>query len=224
MRARRLVLGPLVVLLVAAGCGHPTPPPPTTAAGPTRDAQACRDQWHDLGTELQDRAAATEPSALPARWNSVVATVGYYATSATAADCPAALDAQRTAATALTAFSAQVRRFDPAYQLAQLRPRAATYVAGPLPKPTRVKGKRVPPVPKRTVRTALATLTASAPRAVADMADGWHELDTLDLTNAAAVRAALADLAFLAQDSQPFRACAQAAAVLRRLPGGPPTS
>lgn len=218
MRALRLVLGPVVVVLVAAGCGQATPAPGAGTTAPSKAAQACRDRWAALGKELQGRAAATEPSALPARWNSVVATVGYYATSASADDCPAALAGQRAAATTLAAFSARVRRYDPAYQLARLRSRAAAYVAAPLPRPARVKGKRVPPVPKRTVRLAVATLAATAPRAVADMADGWHQLDTLDLTDTGAVRSALSDLAFLAQDSAPFRACAQAAAVLRGLP------
>jgi hypothetical protein len=215
----------LALLLGTTGCGTQRSEART---GPDRATLDCRQQWSDLGDTLRGRDAQTTPSALADRWNSVIATIDYYADSATAHDCSTTLSGQRTRITQLEEFSARLHRFDVGYLMSDVAGLATDYLARPLPPPRRLpakaghktaKGKQrvttVKPPSKAEVRAALTSLQKDAELSVADMQAGWQEANAIDLSDPAQQRKAVKDLTFLAGDSTPFQASLAAIRLLR---------
>jgi hypothetical protein len=216
-----LVLG---LLLVTAGCGSDESE--KKADEPSKAALACRDSWKDLEADVDGRDSMTNPSALAPRWNSIVATVGYYAAGATADDCGETIEAAKKNMDALTAFGAKLRPFDMEFRLEAIELDATAYAAGPrppAPKPSPAKkGKKAkkaekpqrPPKPA-DVKAALATLTKQAPLATDQQAPAWQQARAADLDDAAAVKKAVKDLAFISSESKAYRAASAALAKIR---------
>ena len=212
--ARTAVTGVALAVLLS-GCGS------NDAAeddGPDQKTAACRDEWKDLGKNVQGNDQKTNPSALAARWNNVVATVGYYASSAKASDCGEAITKQKAAISALTSFSTRLAPYDMELRLDQVRDQAQKYAEGPPPpspspspknkkKPNKlVKPPPAPPSPAQ-VAAALKTLTAQAPVATQQQGPGWTQARVVELTDTAAVAKTVKDLAFLSTESPSYRAC-----------------
>ena len=210
----------LAVTVALAGCGTSAP-----TGSPSSDAPAgatdCRAQWQQVADGLAGRDQQVDPSDLADRWTAVLATAQYYATSATAADCGAALADQQDTVREIQAWSAQLRRYDIPYRFGALAPVATDYLLAPAPtngagtNGAGTKAAKVPPT-KKQVQAALTTLQNTATLATTDMQAGWDEATAVDLGDPAAVRHTLDDLAFLAGDSAPYQTCAAALAVLEQ--------
>lgn len=212
----RTGLRAVLTLTVVAGvgaCGQVAQAP--RHANEDRAVADCRAQWSDVAQSLVGMDQDTNPSALPDRWNSVIATVDYYRTTDTAKGCQARVDAQQKAVTALRQFSEKLRPYDMTYQLGQVRAAIDLYLADPLPAPGRsATGKKTRPPTKAAVRAAMTTLTANAEAANAELQPGWQQTASVDLTDVAALTKTMQDLDFLAQDSPHWRQCEQALQVL----------
>ena len=213
-----------LALLLTAGCGgggtDSSDARSTRSAAPDSATTACRAQWKELRGTVAGQDTATTPSSLPGRWNSVVATLDYYVTTATSKDCGSTLQSQQQAMTRLRAFNRTLAAYDLPLRLGRLedpgstyaaRARAATKKSGTGPK---AKVRTGPP-PKK-VKAALATLTTQAPRATKDQAPGWAQATATDPADRAAVRKAVKDLKFLSGQSRAYRAGSAAAATVQR--------
>lgn len=190
-----------------AGCGSTARTSPVTS--PDAAATACRAQWRTLGEKIQGQAARTQPSALPQRWSNLSATVDYFRTSATRADCGARLAGEQQAIAALEAFGARLAAYDVELRLATVRSAATTYAAGPAPAKPR-KGVVAP----AAVTAALATLTTQAPLATAQQGPAWQQASEVDLGDAAATAKAVRDLQFLSSQSPAYVASSAALATI----------
>jgi len=209
-----LVTGVLLALLLAvSGCG-------SSGSGsdkPSKAAVACRAKWKDLEPQVDGRDTKTNPSDLATRWNTIVATVEYHATSATGQDCRDTIEAQKKAMDDLTAFSAKLAPYDMELRLEQVKAAAEAYAAAPrppAPKPSPTKkGKKakkskkpVPnPAPKPAdVAAALKALTKQAPLATKQQDPAWQQARVAELSDAAAVAKSVKDLAFLSSESPAY--------------------
>ena len=222
----RGVSGPLVVLVLLAlglsGCGGEASPSAAATKKPDAAVTTCRGQWKDLEKTVQARSAGTTPSALAERWNSVAATVDYYATSAKAQDCDTTLAAQTRAMTALTAFARRLAPYDLELRLSRLEQRATAYAVrakAPTTKPAK-RGAKAPKAPApKAVGLALRTLKTQAPLASRQQGPAWEQANAVDLTAKASVAKAVKDLKFLSGESKAYRtgsaAAAQIAAAVR---------
>ena len=206
-------------MLLLAGCGSDD----TKSNAPDKATAACRSQWKDLGKQVRGNDQKTNPSALADRWNTVVVTIDYYAGSAKASGCREAVDRQKSAITALTAFGAKLAPYDMELRLAEIRDKAKAYAAGPTPTPSpsptptpknkndkkkQKKAKRppAPPTPAQ-VTAALTSCTTQAPLATQQQGPGWQQARVIELTDPAAVTKAVKDLAFLSTESPAWRSC-----------------
>jgi hypothetical protein len=216
--AHALVLG---LLLVTAGCGSDDSE--KKADEPSKAALACRDEWKDLKADVDAEASKTNPSALAPRWNSIGAAVEHYATSAKANDCGKTIDDEKKARDALAAFVTKLKPYDMELRLDAVKDDAEAYAAGPrppAPKPSPVKKgkkpKKEPRPPKPTdIKAALSTLTKQAPLATDQQAPAWEQARAVDLEEAAAVKKAIKDLAFISSESKAYRASEAALAEIR---------
>lgn len=222
-RVSRAVLGATLALVIA-GCGSEG----TKDDGPSKAAVECRGQWKDLGKQVRGNDEKTNPSALAARWNSVVATIDYYASSATAPGCDEAIDRQQQAISSLTEFGAKLAPYDMELRLEQVRDDAEAYAAGPRPPATtpspkpKTKKNPKPRKPKpiqapapASISDAVKTLTSQAPLATSQQGPGWQQARVVELSDAAAVAKAVKDLAFLSTESPAWRACQAALAQIK---------
>jgi len=213
-------------MVLLAGCGSEPKPKDT---GPSKETLACRSEWSDLGKQVQGNDEKTNPSALASRWNSVVATIDYYSSSAKDSDCDEAIDKQKQAITALTAFGTKLAPYDMELRLEQVRSAAEAYAAGPRPpRPTpsaAPKGKKkkkaekpkklpLPPKPS-SIGDAVKRLTAQAPKATEEQGPGWQQARVVELSDAKAVAKAVKDLAFLSSESAAYKASRKALAEIR---------
>jgi hypothetical protein len=201
------------LVMGAAGCGDDS----TTRAKAKaeRAVKDCRSQWSDVGDSVVGMDKDPNPSALAERWNSVIATVDYYKSSASAKNCQANIETQLKAVTALRQFSDKLHPYDMAYQLEQVRAAIDLYLNDPLPAPARDENhKRVLPPTKAAVTEAMQTLTANADAANAELEPGWEQTKSVDLTDVTALTTTMQDLDFLAQDSPHWRKCEEALQVL----------
>lgn len=218
-RAGRAAFGAALVLLLA-GCGGND----AAAEKPDKATVACRGLWKDLGAQVRGNDQKTNPSALAERWNTIVASIDYYATSAKAPGCKEAVQQQKEAITALTAFGAKLAPYDMELRLEAIRDEAEAYAAStpspsPSPSPTpkskskkdknkkKQKAKPVPPSPAQ-VAAALKAFTTQAPLATEQQGPGWAQARVVELTDSAAVAKAVKDLAFLSTESPAWRTCA----------------
>jgi hypothetical protein len=212
----------LALLLVLAGCGNDDGGD-STGDEPSKDAVACREKWKDLEDEVAGRDAMTNPSALAPRWNSIVATIEYYAAGARSADCGKTIEDQEKAMSSLTSFSTKLRPYDVELRLDAVRADAEEYASGPrppAPKPSPAKkgkkAKRSPRPPKPAdVAAALKTLTQQAPLATRQQDPAWQQARVVELSDAAAVAKAVKDLRFLSSESGAYAACSRALATIR---------
>jgi hypothetical protein len=194
---------------------------------PSKAALACRAKWQHLGEDIKPQTELTQPSALPRRWNTVAATVDYYRTTATKADCGDRLDEQQAAISALKTFSARLTGFDMEAQLALVKQDAQAYAAGPWPAaptpsptPKQKKKHKKQPKPVRPpkpalVSQALATLTTQAPIATQQQDPGWEQASVIDLGDTAATAKAIKDLQFLSTQSSGWQASQTALLLIR---------
>lgn len=215
-------------MLLVVGCGGND----TTSDGPDKATAACRGQWKDLGKQVRGNDQKTNPSALAERWNTVVVTIDYYASSAKAAGCDEAITRQKAAISALTEYAAKVAPYDMELRLAEIRDRAEAYAAGPRPTPTpsasptpktkkgekNQKKPKAPPQPPApaAVAAAVKSMTTQAPLATEQQGPGWQQADVIELTDAAAVAKSVKDLAFLSTESPAWRSCAASLALIKR--------
>lgn len=214
----RGVPGPLVALVLltlgASGCGGETPAATAATKKPDAAVTACRGQWKDLEKTVAARSAGDTPSALAERWNSVAATVDYYATSATADDCDTTLATQTRSIGALTAFARRLAPYDLELRLSRLEQGATAYAArtkAPATKPAK-KGAKAPKAPApKAVGLALRTLTTQAPLASRQQGPAWEQANAVDLTSKASVAKAVKDLKFLSSESKAYRSASAAA-------------
>jgi len=206
-------------VLLLAGCGGNEP----AAGKPSKATVACRDQWKDLGAQVRGNDQKTNPSALAERWNTIVASIDYHATSGKASGCDEAVQEQQGAITALTTFGAKLAPYDMELRLEQIRDEAEAYAEGPpppspsaSPTPKNKKGKKqqkkvkpppTPPSPAQ-VAAALKALTTQAPLATEQQGPGWTQARVIELSDPAAVTKAVQDLAFLSSESPAWRTCA----------------
>lgn len=218
LRLTVLVLGASLALS-GAGCAQQAQRDPAAKASSQVSSaeKACRAEWKSFGKTLDGRDEVTEPSGLASRWNSVIATVDYYATSAKASACGDQLQAQKASADALTSYAGTLQRWDMQHQLAVVKPKAEAYAARPAPK-KKPRGKQAKPEPKQ-VRQALGTLTTAAPKATAEMEPGWQEATTAEIGDKAAVKKVTDDLSFLSTDSPSYAQCERALAVIHKAVG-----
>jgi hypothetical protein len=211
----------LALVLGLAGCGGGS----DGTDGPSAKAVSCRKEWTALQVIVDDRNTRTNPSALAARWNSIAATLDYYGAAATAKDCGSALSDQRKAMDALSAFGSRLAAYDMELRLERVQADAEAYAGGqrtpsPAPSPSAApkkgtKAKKPPAPPKpAAVAVALKTLAQQAPVATQQQGPGWQQADVTELSDAAAVTKAVADLAFLSSESQAYRACTAALTVI----------
>lgn len=218
--AAAVLVGAVLPLAGLAGCGGTTAPADAgvTSTAPDAGAADCRAQWRQMADSLTGRDQQVDPSDLADRWTSVLATAQYYATSATAQDCGAALTGQQDAVRKIQAWSAQLRDFDVPYRFAALAPVATDYLlASPSPSRSASAGRQPGKGPTaQQLQAALTTLQDTATLATTDMQAGWDEATAVDLDDAAAVKRTLDDLAFLARDSTPYQKCLAALIVLER--------
>ena len=214
-------------MLLVGGCGSDE----AKAGAPSKATTACRGQWKDLGQQVRGNDQKTNPSALAERWNPVVVTIDYYASSAKASGCDAAIDRQKSAITALMDFGAKLAPYDMELRLAEIRDAAEKYAAGPTPSPSRAptptpknkdkkkhektKAPPAPPTPAQ-VSAALRSCTTQAPLATQQQGPGWEQAQVIELTDPAAVTKAVKDLAFLSTQSPAWRSCAASLALVRR--------
>jgi hypothetical protein len=206
-------------VLLLAGCGGNEP----TSKKPDKATVACRGEWKDLGARVRGNDQKTNPSALAERWNTIVASIDYYSRSAKAAGCDEAVQQQKDAITALTAFGTKLAPYDMELRLEQIRDQAEAYATStpspsPSPSPTpkskkdkkkqkKVKQPPAPPSPAQ-ISAALKTFTTQAPLATQQQGPGWTQARVAELTDPAAVTKAVQDLAFLSSESPAWRACA----------------
>lgn len=220
-RAGVAAVAALVLAVTLTGCGSSPEPQADHPATPDQATIQCRTAWKSLGDSLRGHDKRADPSDLATRWTSVIATVDYYVTTATAQDCPDALDAQKAANARIEKLSARLRPFDISHRMSSLAPVAIDYLTTAEKTPGRVHGRehRKAPKPpsKKAVERALRTLQDQVIAAVSDMQDGWSEANTVDLTDPTAVRKAVSDLKFLAGDSAPFQACLKSLRILEQL-------
>lgn len=202
--------------LALSGCG-------STGSGSKDSAaqggvQKCREQWSSLAKVVEGRDEATAPSALPERWNTVLATIGYYAASASAKDCGDALDRQQASIVQLQDFGASLHSWDMPWQQQSVADRVKEYLATPLPRQaTPRKGAKAPRAPSQAkVGSAFLTLTKEAPASVTELAPGWRQVDQVEISDKAAVARARADLGVLARQGPHFQACRRALALIQR--------
>jgi len=213
---------PAVVASVAAiaalslvGCGSTEEPREAEPTPVAKDVAECREQWRELGETLTDRESGQTPSTLSSRWQSLVATVDYYATSAKESDCDDRLDAQEESIAALESFAASLRRWDLEHQLAVVETDARSYSTAPRPPAPKGKKAERPPRPA-DVAKALRVLTKQAPRATQQQRPGWQQAAATDLEDEAAVAKARKDLAFLSEESAAWRQGSAALRVIRQ--------
>jgi len=196
--ARARAGAPVAVLVVAVaaatgGCGAQPAP---TRSGPDPVATGCRQQWTALEADARRRAQQRGLSAQPDRWDSLAAGARYFATRARPADCETPLAEQRDRVQALSTYSRKLAAWDLPHQLETVAPKIRHYHGK---KPSR-----------RAVRHALALLRREAPRAMADLRPAWQQAATVDISDPAQQRNALAGLKLLAGDSVAFGRCRQA--------------
>lgn len=202
-----------VLAVLAVGCGQGADAKADAKA--ERALEECRSQWRDVGESVVGMDEDTNPSALAARWTSVIATVEYYRSVDTAKNCQTAVETQLKAITALRQFSEKLRPYDMTYQLAQARAAIDLYLHEPLPEPVRGDdGKPVQPPSKAAVTAALETLTENAEQANVELQPGWEQTQSVDLTDVEALTTTMHDLDFLAQDSPHWVRCEEALQVL----------
>jgi hypothetical protein len=209
--ARATVAAALAVLLVACGEGAGS----TSASKAERALKECHAQWKEVGQTVLGMNEDTNPSALADRWNTVIATVDYYQTVDTAKGCQATIESQLRAVTALRQFGEKLRPYDMTYQLGQVRAAVDLYLNDELPAPGRDQnGTLVRPPTKAAVSAAMQTLAENAVQANVELAPGWEQTSSVDLTDVTALTTTMQDLDFLAQDSPHWRACEEALQVL----------
>lgn len=211
-----VVLGLAVMLsAVLSGCGIASGSDDARADPPSAAATKCRTEWSTLGDQLAKRAAATTPSTLPSRQNTLVATVDYYAKTGTAKDCGAALDKVRRSLVAETALSRKVAAYDLELALAQVRGPATAY-ASQKAATGKAAGRGAARRPKPAqVAVALRTLTTQAPLASAQQESAWQQVEVLSLDDSRALAKSLKDLAFVSSQSPAYRSGRQALATIR---------
>ena len=227
VRAVASVAVPLVLLL-SAGCGgsgdsgssDTSSARPTATKAPDAATSACRSQWKQLRGAVAAQDGATNPSALPGRWDSVVATLDHYVSAATDQDCGSTLAGQKKSISQLQAFNRRLVAYDLPARLTRLEDPASTYAARAKPA-TRKTGTgkkakvRTGPAPKQ-VKAALATLTKQAPLATRQQGPAWQQATATDPADRAAVAKAVKDLKFLSGRSRAYRAGKAAADTLQR--------
>ncbi len=211
---RGLVPGLLIALLLPlTACGSSSGE--DEAAEPSKKALSCREEWRDLETDIDERVSKTNPSALAARWNTIAATLTYYATSASASDCGETLKAQEKAMEDLSTFGTKLAPYDMELRHEEVSSEAEAYAAGPAPpapspsprkKGTKPKRTPAPPTPAE-IAAAMKTLTAQAPMATQQQLPGWQQAAVADLADTAAVAKTVKDLIFLSSESPAYRAC-----------------
>ena len=220
----RAALG-AVLALVVAGCGSGG----TKDDEPSKATVACRDQWKDLGKQVRGNDEKSNPSALAPRWNSVVATIEYYASSAKASGCDEAIDRQKEAISSLTEFGTKLAPYDMELRLEQVRDDAEDYAAAPrppattpsaAPKDKKKQKKQKKPKPIQapapsSISDAVKTLTSQAPVATTQQGPGWQQARVVELSDPAAVAKTVKDLAFLSTESAAWRACQAALAQIK---------
>lgn len=215
---RRATAAPAVALalglaVVLGACGSDSEP--RTDLSAERALKDCRAQWEEVGETVMGMEQDTHPSALSERWNTVIASVEYYKTVDTAEDCQTLVETQLKTASTLRQFSEKLRPYDMTYQASQARAAIDIYLHEPLPEPARDEnGKLVKPPTKAAVAAAMQVLTNEAEQANAELAPGWEQTKSVDLTDVPALTKTMQDLDFLAQDSPSWRRCEEALQVL----------
>ena len=213
-------------MFLLAACGSDPKPKDT---GPSKETLACRAEWKDVGKQVRGNDQKTYPSALASRWNTIVATINYYSSSAEDSDCGEAIDRQEQAISALTAFGAKLAPYDMELRLEQVRDRAEAYAAGPRPprpspspapkgkkRQNNKKPKQLPLPPKpSSIGDAVKKLVAQAPKATEQQTPGWQQARVVELSDKKAVAKAVKDLAFLSSESAAYRACRKALTEIR---------
>jgi len=209
------VAGALALVLVPlSGCSDSPRKPAGDKAVP-QSVKECRAQWHDVGESVLGLDQDTDPSSLASRWTTVIATVDYYETSTTAANCQATIESQVQAITALRQFSDRLRPYDMAFQLDRVSAAVDLYLHDPVPPPVRgANGKPVKAPSHDQVAAAMATLTAQAADANGELQPAWEHLASVSIDDEAAVTAALGDLDSLAQAGTHWQACQRALQVI----------
>jgi hypothetical protein len=223
-RTGSVALGATLVLLLA-GCGSAD----RKETGPDQATTTCRGHWKDLGEQVRGNDEKTNPSALAERWNTITAAIDYYATSAKASGCEAAISDQKDAISRLTAFETKLAPYDMELRLQEVRDAATTYAASPAPSPSltpkskkkqdkkqtkKAKQPPAPPTPAQ-VGAALKSCTTQAPVATQQQGPGWEQARVIELTDPAAVTKAVKDLGFLSTQSAAYRSCAASLALIK---------
>lgn len=211
--ARAAVAATVILSLGASACG--TDDRPGVTASTDAAIQECRDQWRDVAANLVGLDEDPNPSAMAKRWANVLATVSIYEETPTADGCQQNIETISTGITELRTFTARLQPYDMEYQAAQVADGVTAYLAAPLPAPTGTGKNRVKPPTKQAVTAALATLTAQAAAANAELAPPWAQLESVTLTETATVTSAVKDLDDFAKESTSWLACRQALRVIR---------
>lgn len=173
--------------------------------------QACRDDWQELGEQVEAELgdAAPTPSVLRTRWVTVEAQIAYYSTSATSDDCESRLRDEQATIDALSSFSESLRPYDIEARLAGYERDLTAYA-----RPAGRAGRAAPSVAQ--VRSALADLRRLAPQATAQQSAAWQQAAVVDLEDEQARKRATRDLEVVSGESAAYRDATAAARVLAR--------
>lgn len=202
-----------VLSLGSVSCGADDKSDPARSEGDP--VAECQNQWHDVAANLVGLDDDPHPSAMAKRWANVLGTVAIYESTETAENCQQNIETLSDAITELRQFSVRLQPYDMEFQTDQIADAVSRYVAEPLPAPVRKGGKLVKPPTKLAVTAALATLTAQAAAANADLAPPWAQLSVVTLEDEDAVTGALQDLDDFAQESNSWIACNRALSVIQ---------
>lgn len=211
--ARAALVATVILSLGTVACGADD----KSAASASGDdpVTECRDQWSDVAANLVGLDEDPHPSAMAERWENVLGTVAIYADTKTADRCQENVETISTGITDLRQFTTRLQPYDMEYQTDQVADAVSRYVSEPLPAPVRKGGKLVKPPTKLAVTAALATLTAQAATANADLAPPWAQLTAITLDDEEAVAGALQDLDDFAKESSSWVECNQALKVIQ---------
>lgn len=205
------VASTVLLTLAGTGCGQEQPSSaPTTSPA----VETCRDTWRELNTEWESRADSGFPSDLAERW-SALAAGGAYQLAAADKDCQDGLAKAEVRARSIERLSGSLRDYDLVWQYGEINEAATARIARA--RAATGQGAKAEHRTARLAQRALDRLERLAPLAASDMDAAWQAAVQADLADPEAMRDLADSMAFVANDSVPYRQGSEALEKLERL-------